>query len=82
MFNDYDYRHGQNQTAKLQMNKEVKQSKDEVKDLILSILYVYIWNAMIVSLHYRIKSMWAPAHQISHSRIVGINMELVPLMLL
>ena len=29
-------------------------------------------------IHYMTKSMWTPAHRTSHSKIMGINMELVP----
>ncbi|KAK6303711.1 hypothetical protein J4Q44_G00261650 [Coregonus suidteri] len=29
-------------------------------------------------LHYMTKSMWTPAHRTSHSKIMGINIELVP----
>ena len=33
-------------------------------------------------IHYMTKSMWTPAHRTSHSKIMGINMELVPPLLL
>jgi hypothetical protein len=32
-----------------------------------------------VNVHYMTKSMWTPAHRTSHFKIMGINMELVPL---
>jgi hypothetical protein len=39
-------------------------------------------NILIQYLHYMTKSMWTPARRPSHSKIMGINMELFPPLLL
>ena len=36
-------------------------------------------DALNSVIHYKTKGMWIPAHRTSHSKIMGINMELVPL---
>ena len=44
---------------------------------------IHTTGAMHVQyVHYMSKSMWTPARQTSHSKIMGINMELVPRLLL
>ena len=40
-----------------------------------------VWYGMAERIHYMAKSMWTP-YPTSHSKIMGINMELVPLLLL
>jgi hypothetical protein len=35
----------------------------------------------LLCVHYMTKSMWTPARQTSHSKIMGINVELVPTLL-